>query len=579
MPNIEGAHLGKLSGMREPPKRQRGRPTNASRIGEPQTTWIEDAVNLVGVQVVSDGSSLPPLDEALDPVLFVEKYLRMELWSKQKEMLRAIVAHPKVAVKSAHQMGKTFIMASMVPYWLFTRRPAYVFTTAPTSRQVRDLLWREIRRLWGRLPDYMRSQGECLNEAINMRYPGRKDFNPMHGAIGKATDEPKNLQGEHKENFLVIVDEANEVPEPLLNMIETWGADHQAMIGNPVIPHGSYYECFGDEVRDVFTITINGLESPNFSGEECSDELRKRLLSQDTVDRWARKHGINSAWYRSRALAEFPTSDESRVVVPTIWFREALRRNPEECPIDLNLARVGVDVSDSGEDSTCIAIQSCNRVIAIITYEGACKTDQVMEWVRTAVSDYCGDFNRVEVFIDKTGVGAGVANLMELETTERVRYRGVHFAQSPNDKEQFSGWRAEAYWAIRDAFNPSVQTSYNISFENADDMRESLNALEAQLGEIRYSYDRRARIVIESKEQMRRRLSQSADGNKRLGSPDEADALALALCPIPHDLVDEQLVTTEDFLDGVNFERLGVAPQSGFYTSVPSSLGVSGLES
>jgi hypothetical protein len=191
----------------------------------------------------------------------------------------------------------------------------------------------------------------------------------------------------------------------------------------------------------------------------------------------------------------------------------------------------------------------------------------VMAWIREAMRDFCEEFNVVEVLIDRTGVGAGVSNLMELESTGRVRYRGVHFSQSPGDKGQFSSWRAEAYWAVRNAFSPHIQTSMDVCFEEPPTGWSAIDSLEAQLSEIRWNLDRMGRVVVESKESMRRRLQRTGgDGAKKLGSPDEADAFALAFCPLPEEFEEKQVVTPWDLLDEELQEvKLGVADSHGRY--------------
>ena len=69
-----------------------------------------------------------------DPVEFAERTLGLELGAKQREVLEAIRDHAKVVVPSCHAAGKTFLAAIVVLWWLFSRRPAYVITTAPTWR-------------------------------------------------------------------------------------------------------------------------------------------------------------------------------------------------------------------------------------------------------------------------------------------------------------------------------------------------------------------------------------------------------------------------------------------------------------
>ena len=62
--------------------------------------------------------------------LFSEHVLRRHLWSKQREVLQLLSEHPKVAVASCHSVGKSFIASQALLWFLYTRRPAVVVTTA-----------------------------------------------------------------------------------------------------------------------------------------------------------------------------------------------------------------------------------------------------------------------------------------------------------------------------------------------------------------------------------------------------------------------------------------------------------------
>ena len=87
---------------------------------------------------------------------------------------------------------------------------------------------------------------------------------------------------------------------------------------------------------------------------------------------------------------------------------------------------------------------------------------------------------------------------------------GVSVGGKAVNSEKFSNIRAEIFWALRSRF------------VNADISLPKDNELIHQLSEIRYNYNSRGQVVIESKDSMRKR------GVK---SPDKADALALAFMP------------------------------------------------
>ena len=82
------------------------------------------------------------------PIGFAHEVLGVDLWAKQEEVLNALRDHRRVAVKAGNGVGKGFTAAVAVLWFLCSHQPATVLTTAPTARQVRHILWQEIRRLY-----------------------------------------------------------------------------------------------------------------------------------------------------------------------------------------------------------------------------------------------------------------------------------------------------------------------------------------------------------------------------------------------------------------------------------------------
>src|SRR6516164_5860779 len=138
------------------------------------------------------------------PVEFVNEVVGDFIWSKQREIMEAVSVHRKVAVASAHGIGKSFLAARVVAWFIATSPPgmAKAITTAPTGQQVTGILWQEIHsahtrgHLGGRMSRTEWWQG------------------PYQVAIGRkpADYSPTAFQGYHAERLLVVIDEACGVP-------------------------------------------------------------------------------------------------------------------------------------------------------------------------------------------------------------------------------------------------------------------------------------------------------------------------------------------------------------------------------
>ena len=171
------------------------------------------------------------LYEAL-PDLWLQHVSREIPWEKQRAIMQAVVRYPRVAVASANSCGKTFIAARLAAWFLCLYRPAIVITTAPTDRQVSEILWREIRAFAAKAKAHGHPLGGKLFQTC------RWEFGEDHFAIGFSTNEsdPAKFQGFHAPHVLVIADEAAGISEKIFEGITAVlkGAHSRLLaIGNP----------------------------------------------------------------------------------------------------------------------------------------------------------------------------------------------------------------------------------------------------------------------------------------------------------------------------------------------------------
>src|SRR3954447_669675 len=81
------------------------------------------------------------------PIRYMREVLGVDPWAKRREITRLLQTPPyKVLVKASHGCGKTWLAAALTSYWYDTHpENSSVITTAPTARDVKDLLWTEVR--------------------------------------------------------------------------------------------------------------------------------------------------------------------------------------------------------------------------------------------------------------------------------------------------------------------------------------------------------------------------------------------------------------------------------------------------
>ena len=100
------------------------------------------------------------------PDWFVTQRLGVTLRNEQRQILNAIRWHDWVAIDAPKGSGKTYAAALAVIWWLMAHDEAIVVTTAPTYRQVRNQIWREIHNIYRQ--NHNRIGGKLTNTSLEL---------------------------------------------------------------------------------------------------------------------------------------------------------------------------------------------------------------------------------------------------------------------------------------------------------------------------------------------------------------------------------------------------------------------------
>lgn len=470
---------------------------------------LEEARNQLLRRIVAEARSRSGADPLAadrsryqaDPEAFAREVLGSVWWERQREVARELAAGRRVAVKSANGVGKTYLAADLVLWFLYTWKPSIVLTTAPTWRQVRQVLWEEI----GRRVRHARIALPGRLMAVRLRL-GEGWF-----AVGLATTDAVRFQGYHAENLLIVLDEASGVPDAIWEAAEgvAVGANNRMLaIGNPLRASGRFYEVFQREAG-WRTLSISALEHPNVRGDgpaipgavtldAVDDRVRDWTEPAEEEDaetlvwRGARRRPNNV--FRARVLGQFPDSDED-ALIPLRWVEAAMARSlPAEGP-----ARMAVDVARFGADRTVIGVRRGARLTRMECVRGKDVMEVAGLAARVALEE-----GAESIAVDAIGIGAGVAD--RLTELGLAGVDAVNVSMPAHSTERYANRRAELYWELRERFRRG-----EISLPEDAEVRRELTAL-------RWGLTSRGQIRVESKDAMRRR---------GLPSPDAADMLAL----------------------------------------------------
>jgi len=433
-------------------------------------------------------------------------------------MLRSIFTNRRTAVAACHASSKTFTAAEALLHWVTFFKDGKVITTAPTDRQVRNLVWREVREA---VP------GSRLEFA---KPPGVQtlEISPQNYAFGMSTKSQKEelavrFQGLHGGHVLIIIDEAPGVEADIwdaISGIRAGGVVHVLAIGNPTIPSGPFYDAFTTKRELWNCINFDAFDMPNMDGigldvgePEKSVLGRPRDLmdlTEDELDddkypflngrRWVKEmlieYGVDSPRWEARVRGQFPTQSEFSVF-SLRWLEDAkLREMPDDSGQRWS---AGIDVAGEGDDETVCYIVDGTRIVDFIATG---KPDP-----RGAVVQFLNQHKRKigRVAVDKIGLGY---NFMLHIRDQGYTTIGINVGEGANDNEKFFNLKAELFWKARGIFELS-------KVANLTDERTI-----SQLSGIRYSETPKGQTKIESKDDARKR------GVK---SPDRAESLILAL--------------------------------------------------
>ena len=204
-----------------------------------------------------------------DPVAFLTRQLGEDPWKKQQEILVALRDHRLVTVRSCNASGKTYAAALAAIWWLMAHDEAIVITTAPSERQVKETLWREIRTIHNRNKNLIGGKITATRlELSNQRW-----------AYGFSTNTAERFQGFHNENILIIVDEASGVREFIFDAIlgsMTSKNARMLMIGNPTSLAGTFYDSFHKNRKQWKTIHISAFETPELRNSPAFEPRTRR---------------------------------------------------------------------------------------------------------------------------------------------------------------------------------------------------------------------------------------------------------------------------------------------------------------
>jgi hypothetical protein len=428
-----------------------------------------------------------------DPVLFVREVLGQEPEVWQAEALRAVArGERKISIRSGHGIGKS-TFASWAAIWYGTTKRGWstkVVITAPTSSQLFDALFAELKGQLRKLPQQLLDLWDVKAERIELKAAPTEIF---ISARTSRAEQPESMQGVHADNVLLIADEASGIPEAVYEAAVGSMSGHTAttlLLGNPTQSSGMFYDTHHRLKDEWFTMKVSCEDVPNRVSKEFIEEVRST-------------YGENSNAFRVRVLGEFPVADDDTVI--PIFLLEAAR--VREIATSPSAPVVwGLDVARFGSDRTVLTKRKGPTLQEAQAVKRNLDTMQVSGWVLNEWNESPDRLRPVEIMVDSIGLGAGVA--------DRLRELGlpavdINVSESPAFGDKYVNLRAELWFRGREWFEKR-----NGSLAKGD------SKLVDELAMVRYSFTSNGKIKVESKDEIKKRTRDRS-------SPDLADSFLL----------------------------------------------------
>ena len=417
------------------------------------------------------------------------------IWaSYQEEVIGEMLTRQRQALYGPRGLGKSTLASVLIWWSVLTSDDTITPTTASSWRQLDKYLWPEIHRLH-----------RMLNWDIIGRTPLVKDrelktlsidITKTQSAFAVASNDPDKIEGAHA-NFrvFIVIDESKAVKDDTFDSLE--GAHSQCeqplalALSTPGPKLGRFYDiCTGKFGYEDWTVVPVTKDQAIAAGRMRSEWAEQR----------ARQWGTDSAIYRNHVLGEF-AQDSERVIIPLHYVELANQRWEErEASQTLgNVDTIGVDPARGGGDMSTIAMGNKSAIIAIRELD----VKDIMP-TADAVLDIMTHNPLSRAVIDVIGVGAGVYDHLRRLGKKVLPFNAAEKSLSTDRSGtlSFINKRAEVWWKMSEALNPAY---------NSDIALPPGDRLLGELTTPTYDYDRQGRIVVQSKEDIRKHIGRSTD--------------------------------------------------------------------
>lgn len=391
----------------------------------------------------------------------------------------------RIAVPSGHGTGKGAFAAWIIDWIMSTRPESRGTVTANTAKQLATKTWAAIQ-YWTKL---------CITSlwfeitSEMMWFKGKKD-SWFCAAMTCAPENAEAFQGQHapRGTSFYVFDECSNIANSIFQAAEGGLTDGEPMIfcfGQPTRPEGEFYDITSGEKRERWT-------------QFPVDSRDSKLTNKPLIQQWLEDYGEDSDFFRVRVRGLPPKAGDLQFISSDLVY-QAQKREVETLADEPLI--MGIDYARGGIDKTVARFRKGldGRSIKSFKISGEKSRDSML--VATKIAEQIEKHKPAAIFGDASGGSIGGP------INDRLRQLGYQVIDV-----QYGGESPDPHYANMRAYMWAKCRDWL-----------ALGAIDPKDRELAHDlcvpssrHDRRDKVVLESKEDIKKRGE---------ASPDDADAL------------------------------------------------------
>jgi len=436
----------------------------------------------------------------------------------------------RIRIEAGHTVGKTKLASGILSHFFDCFVPSIIYSFAPSSEQINDLLWKEIRT--------DRRKNNLPGKVLKIPQLDFGESQPDHFAKGRATNNigTEGIQGQHGKYLMFIIDEAEGIADFVFDAVESMTSGGIAivlMLANPRTRTSRFYK---QRTRDdIENFRISCLYHPNVLADR---EIVPGAVRRGYVTAMVKDHAVEVDEHNEdehtfclpwqpdviyqpdteilfRVLGIAPANLAGNTFVPVGRYEAAKARTP--VGHEPETARIGIDAARYGTDFGTIYCRHNGAAWRVAAIQGQ-DTNAYLNKLRPLLERlHRRGVKRVDIRVDGGGgYASGIVDPLRIDMDLRKKFelvlREVHFNGVPHDAASYYDLGTEMY-------AESGETMKGLAITNAPPL------LEEDLTERTYGYVNKSGVAV-------KKLVDKEKFNKDFHrSPDDGDGFVLAVAP------------------------------------------------